>query len=158
MHWLDLFNDTDEEIPLDDAVELEVEFLRDSLPATLLAMRKRAGLTQAQVAARMGRQVPHVSKLERYSARLPQLPTVIRYLHAVGARLVVGARHGEGVHDASYRTGAELRAAAEVRAVQRTFAGAWQCVPAGVGGAEPGVGVANELVRQSPSEPLFEAA
>jgi transcriptional regulator with XRE-family HTH domain len=61
----------------------------------LLRARKRAGLTQAEVATRMGTQTPAVARLEagggskRHS---PSLATLQKYAEAVGCRLEVRLR------------------------------------------------------------------
>lgn len=110
MHWLDLFNSLDDELSPEEALQNELEFLELSIPAMLLTIRKNAGLTQAELAKRMGCQEPHVSKLERRSSGLPQLKTIVRYLNAAGARLTIGARHGERVHDVSFKNIAEMKA------------------------------------------------
>ena len=52
----------------------------------LIAARARAGLTQAQVAARMGTTPSVVPRLE--SGRLPSIRTLERYAKATGARPV----------------------------------------------------------------------
>jgi DNA-binding XRE family transcriptional regulator len=58
----------------------------------LLAARREAGLTQAQVAERMGTQPPAVARLERALAsgkHSPSVATIRRYLAACGKQLVV---------------------------------------------------------------------
>src|SRR3954463_2961010 len=61
----------------------------------LLRARKRAGLTQAEVAARMGTKTPAVARLEagggsqRHS---PSIATLRRYAEAVGCRLEIRLR------------------------------------------------------------------
>jgi DNA-binding XRE family transcriptional regulator len=61
----------------------------------LLQARRRAGLTQAEVAARMGTKTPAVARLEagggtrRHS---PSLATLRKYAQAVGCRLEVRLR------------------------------------------------------------------
>lgn len=58
----------------------------------LLEARHEAGLTQAEVAERMGTQAPAVARLERALAsgkHSPSLATVRRYLAACGKKLVV---------------------------------------------------------------------
>ncbi len=58
----------------------------------LLEARRRAGLTQAQVAAKMGTKTPAIARLEagggtkRHS---PSLATLRKYAEAVGCRLEV---------------------------------------------------------------------
>ena len=54
----------------------------------LIAARTRAGLTQADVAARMGTTQSTVARLES-GRRQPSLRTVQRYARAVGCRAVV---------------------------------------------------------------------
>lgn len=58
----------------------------------LLRARQEAGLTQAQVAERMGTQPPAVARLERALAtgkHSPSLATLRKYAHAVGKKLVL---------------------------------------------------------------------
>lgn len=58
----------------------------------ILAARKEAGLTQAQVAARMGTQTPAVARLESALAtgkHSPSLSTLKRYARALGKRVEV---------------------------------------------------------------------
>lgn len=58
----------------------------------LLKARQDAGLTQAQVAERMGTQAPAVARLERALAtgkHSPSVATLRRYVKACGKRLVL---------------------------------------------------------------------
>src|SRR5947209_20632037 len=58
----------------------------------LLAARHRAGLTQAEVAARMGTKTPAVARLEAGGGsrgHSPSVATLRKYAHAVGCRLEV---------------------------------------------------------------------
>src|SRR5947208_16382768 len=63
----------------------------------LLKARRRAGLTQAEVAARMGTKTPAVARLEagggsqRHS---PSVATLRKYAQAVGCRLEIRLRQG----------------------------------------------------------------
>ncbi|MFB4277644.1 helix-turn-helix domain-containing protein [Nonomuraea sp. MTCD27] len=57
------------------------------LVETLVAIRKQRGLTQAEVAERMGRSQPAVSDFERLGGD-PHLSTIRRYALAVGAEVV----------------------------------------------------------------------
>jgi len=66
-----------------DALAPEFETARE-----LVAARARAGLTQEQVAERMGTTQSTVARLES-GRRPPSLRTVQRYAEAVGARAVV---------------------------------------------------------------------
>jgi len=54
----------------------------------LIAARSRAGLTQGDVAQRMGTTQSVIARLEG-GGRMPSLRTVQRYAQAVGARAVV---------------------------------------------------------------------
>jgi ribosome-binding protein aMBF1 (putative translation factor) len=69
--------------------ELDTEF---ALLRQLLAARRKAGLTQAGVAAKMGTRPPAVTRLETaLSANLhsPTLATLKKYARAVGCKLEV---------------------------------------------------------------------
>ena len=58
----------------------------------LLKARREAGLTQAQVAQRMGTQAPAVARLERALAsgrHSPSVATLRKYVKACGKRLVL---------------------------------------------------------------------
>lgn len=76
-------------------VRREVERLEReelSLLDLLLKARRDAGLSQAQVAERMGTQAPAVARLERSLAtgqHSPSLATLRRYVKACGKQLVV---------------------------------------------------------------------
>ncbi|ANX03409.1 helix-turn-helix domain-containing protein [Immundisolibacter cernigliae] len=71
-------------------VRAEYDALEDefALIAQLIEARARAGLTQAQVAERMGTQQTAVARLEGGRVR-PSLATLRRYAEATGARIVV---------------------------------------------------------------------
>lgn len=71
-----------------DRIEKEESALLDAL----LKARREAGLTQAQVAERMGTQAPAVARLERALAtgkHSPSVSTLRRYVKACGKRLVL---------------------------------------------------------------------
>src|ERR1700687_1819253 len=65
----------------------------------LLKARRQSGLTQAEVAARMGTKTPAVARLEagggsrRHS---PSVATLRKYAHAVGCRLEIRLRRRNG--------------------------------------------------------------
>ena len=63
---------------------LETEF---DLARTLIEARVAAGLTQEEVARRMGTTQPAVARLE--SGHKPSVKTLERYAAAVGARLAI---------------------------------------------------------------------
>jgi DNA-binding XRE family transcriptional regulator len=75
-------------------VRAEVERIEreeGALLDTLLKARQDAGLTQAQVAERMGTHAPAVARLERSLAtgkHSPSIATVRRYVKACGKRLI----------------------------------------------------------------------
>jgi predicted transcriptional regulator len=61
----------------------------------LLRARRRAGLTQGEVAARMGTKTPAVARLEAGGGKQghsPSLATLRKYARAVGCRLEVRLR------------------------------------------------------------------
>src|SRR5215472_16567052 len=81
----------------DPAVKAEYDAQAEefALLDELLRARRRAGLTQAQVAARMGTKTPAVARLEggggsrRHS---PSIATLRKYAGAVGCRLEIRLR------------------------------------------------------------------
>jgi transcriptional regulator with XRE-family HTH domain len=71
-----------------ERIEREEAVLLDAL----LKARQEAGLTQAQVAERMGTQAPAVARLERALAtgkHSPSVATLRKYVKACGKRLVL---------------------------------------------------------------------
>ena len=76
-------------------VRTEVQRLErkeSALLDALLKARQDAGLTQAQVAERMGTQAPAVARLERVLAtgkHSPSVTTLRKYVKACGRRLVL---------------------------------------------------------------------
>lgn len=71
-----------------DRIEREESALLDAL----LKARQEAGLTQAEVAQRMGTQAPAVARLERSLAtgkHSPSVATLRKYVKACGKRLVL---------------------------------------------------------------------
>jgi len=77
------------------SVQAEVERIEreeSALLDALLKARQEAGLTQAQVAERMGTQAPAVARLERALAtgkHSPSVATLRKYVKACGKRLVL---------------------------------------------------------------------
>ena len=70
-----------------------IEREESALLDVLLKARCEAGLSQAQVAARMGTHAPAVARLERALAtgkRSPSVATLRKYVKACGKRLVLG--------------------------------------------------------------------
>lgn len=76
-------------------VRVEVERIdreESALLDALLKARQEAGLTQSQVAARMGTQAPAVARLERALAsgkHSPSIATLRKYVKACGKQLVL---------------------------------------------------------------------
>ena len=76
-------------------VRVEVERLEReefALLDALIKARQEAGLTQAQVAERMGTQAPAIARLERALAsgkHSPSVATLRKYVKACGKRLVL---------------------------------------------------------------------
>lgn len=71
-----------------ERIEREESALLDAL----LKARQEAGLTQAEVAERMGTQAPAVARLERSLAtgkHSPSVATLRKYVKACGKRLVL---------------------------------------------------------------------
>ena len=71
-----------------ERIEREESALLDAL----LKARQDAGLTQAQVAKRMGTQAPAVARLERALAtgrHSPSVATLRKYVKACGRRLIL---------------------------------------------------------------------
>ena len=71
-----------------------------SLLRQMLKARNRAGLTQAQVAERMGTKAPAITRLESSlssGAHSPSLATLQRYAKAVGCELNVKFVKSKGV-------------------------------------------------------------
>lgn len=62
------------------------------IPRELVTARARAGLTQAEVAERMGTTQSVVARLEG-GRRQPSMRTVQRYAQAIGCRAVVRLEH-----------------------------------------------------------------
>lgn len=76
----------------DTRAEYEAQAEEFAVARELIAARTRAGLTQAEVAQRMGTTQSTVARLEG-GRTAPSLRSVQRYAHAVGARAVVRLVH-----------------------------------------------------------------
>src|SRR5438067_12972551 len=79
--------------------EYDVQAEEFALLDELLKARRQAGLTQAQVAARMGTQTPAVARSEAGGGSRRQSPSVAtlrKYAHAVGGRLEIRLRSRDG--------------------------------------------------------------
>lgn len=79
----------------DPEIRAEVERLeREEMPLldAVLAARNEAGLTQAQIAQRMGTSIPAVSRLEKALVTgkpSPSLATLRRYAAAIGKQVEI---------------------------------------------------------------------
>jgi predicted transcriptional regulator len=78
------------ELLVDSETRAEYDAMVDEFDVAreLIAARSRAGLTQGQVAARMGTTQSVIARLES-GRRAPSLRTVQRYAHALGCRAMV---------------------------------------------------------------------
>jgi predicted transcriptional regulator len=78
----------------DPAVQSEYDALAEEFDMTreLVAARARAGLTQAEVAERMGTTQSVVARMEG-GRQQPSMRTVQRYAQAIGCRAVVRLEH-----------------------------------------------------------------
>jgi transcriptional regulator with XRE-family HTH domain len=73
----------------EEYAQLEAEF---ALIDTLLTMRKKAHLTQDEVAKKMGTQKSNISRLER-GASNPSWKTLQNYAHACGFELAMKVKN-----------------------------------------------------------------
>lgn len=76
------------------------EWLRLKLTEVMMDARKQAGLTQAELAQRMGVTQSRISKLENANNDRT-IDSVVAYLTAVDAQLLVAVRQGEHVFQAA---------------------------------------------------------
>lgn len=85
MKWVDQQVETDAD--LKRKVE---EYLNEMMiEQKLAALRSQRGMTQAQLAHRLGVSQPHVAKLEAGRAKNIELHTLCRWATALGARITV---------------------------------------------------------------------
>ena len=85
MQWIDHQVDTDAD--LKRKVE---EYLNEMMiEQKLAALRTQRGMTQAQLAKRLGVSQPHIAKLEAGRAKNIELHTLCRWAMALGAKLTV---------------------------------------------------------------------
>ena len=80
--------------------ELEAEY---ALIHELLAARTRAGMTQEQVAERMGTTKSAVSRLEAGGSHSPSVSTLERYARAVGCEVEIRLTPVSRAHDVTGR-------------------------------------------------------
>ncbi len=85
MRWIDHQVDTDA-----DLKRKVSEYLNEMMiEQKLAALRSRRGMTQAQLAKRLGVSQPHIAKLEAGRAKNIELHTLCRWATALGAQLTV---------------------------------------------------------------------
>ncbi|HAJ59053.1 MAG TPA: transcriptional regulator [Cyanobacteria bacterium UBA8543] len=78
----------------------KLEYLRLYLTDAMRELRTQAGLTQAQLAQELGVQQAAVSKLES-ALKDHELESVLKYLHTLGAQLLIGVKQGEKLYQVS---------------------------------------------------------
>ena len=69
--------------------------LRLELALAMQTLRASVGLTQRELADRLGVNQPAIAKLERVGGH--KLGSIVRYLGELGAELMVAVRHGDDV-------------------------------------------------------------
>lgn len=86
-------NSLKERALLNPSVKEEYDRLEDefNLIDQLLSMRNSAGLTQAQVATKMGTQKSNISRLEKGNSN-PNWNTLLSYADACGYELAIAAK------------------------------------------------------------------
>ncbi|MBN3893912.1 MAG: helix-turn-helix domain-containing protein [Nostoc sp. NOS(2021)] len=85
----------------------KLEYLRLYLTDAMREIRNKAGLTQTQLAEKLGVQQAAVSKLES-ALKEHELESVLHYLHALGADLLVAVKQGDELYQASDNEGVLL--------------------------------------------------
>lgn len=85
----------------------KLEYLRLYLTDAMREIRNKAGLTQAQLAQKLGVKQAAVSKLES-ALKEHELESVLHYLHALGADLLVAVKQGDDLYQASDNEGVLL--------------------------------------------------
>jgi transcriptional regulator with XRE-family HTH domain len=97
--------------PISDDSEVilagKLEYLRLYLTDAMREIRNQAGLTQAQLAEKLGVQQAAVSKLES-ALKEHELESVLHYLHTLGADLLVAVKQGDNLYQASDHDGVLL--------------------------------------------------
>ncbi|MBD2440060.1 helix-turn-helix domain-containing protein [Nostoc sp. FACHB-110] len=82
----------------------KLEYLRLYLTDAMREIRNKAGLTQAQLAEKLGVKQAAVSKLES-ALKEHELESVLHYLHTLGADLLVAVKQGDDLYQASDNEG-----------------------------------------------------
>ncbi|WP_427160563.1 helix-turn-helix domain-containing protein [Aliinostoc sp. HNIBRCY26] len=82
----------------------KLEYLRLYLTDAMREIRNKSGLTQAQLAEKLGVKQAAVSKLES-PLKEHELESVLHYLHTLGADLLVAVKQGDDLYQASDNEG-----------------------------------------------------
>ena len=85
MNWIDHQVDTDADLKR----KVEGYLNEMMIEQKLAALRSQRGMTQAQLAKRLGVSQPHIAKLEAGRAKNIELHTLCRWATALGAKLTV---------------------------------------------------------------------
>jgi len=85
MKWIDHQVDTDADLRR----KVEESLNEMMIEQKLAALRAQRGMTQAQLAERLGVSQPHIAKLEAGRAKNIELNTLCRWATALGAKLTV---------------------------------------------------------------------
>ena len=85
MKWIDHQVDTDADLKRKVGEYLDEMMIEQKLSA----LRSQRGMTQAQLAERLGVSQPHIAKLEAGRAKNIELHTLCRWATALGAKLTV---------------------------------------------------------------------
>ena len=85
----------------------KLEYLRLYLTDAMREIRNKVGLTQAQLAQKLGVKQAAVSKLES-ALKEHELESVLHYLHTLGADLLVAVKQGDDLYQASDNEGVLL--------------------------------------------------
>ncbi|MBD2354042.1 helix-turn-helix domain-containing protein [Tolypothrix sp. FACHB-123] len=97
--------------PISDDSEVilagKLEYLRLYLTDAMREIRNKSGLTQAQLAEKLGVKQAAVSKLES-ALKDHELESVLHYLHTLGADLLVAIKQGDDLYQASDNDGVLL--------------------------------------------------
>ena len=85
----------------------KLEYLRLYLTDAMRQLREKAGLTQAQLAEKLGVQQAAVSKLES-ALKDRKLESVLQYLHTLDAELLMAVKQGDEIYQVSDNDGVML--------------------------------------------------
>jgi len=98
--WLNTSISDDPEVVLAG----KLEYLRLYLTDAMRDLREKAGLTQAEFAQKLGVQQAAISKLES-AAKDHKLESVLQYLHALNADLLIAVKQGNNLYQVSENNG-----------------------------------------------------